>query len=167
MEIWKDCVGYESLYQVSNLGNVKSLNYNHTKKEKFLKQGINWGYKRVHLFNKDKIKKSYRVHKLVAEAFICNPENKVYVNHLDGDKSNNNVNNLEWCTAKENCQHAILNNLFGIPVKGENHCRAKLKEKEVLEIRKSKLKVKEIAKLYNISLRNVRNILARDSWKHI
>lgn len=107
-EIWKPICGYENKYMVSNLGNVLSLNYSGTRKSKVLtpvKQ--HKGYLFVHLGG-NKIK---MVHSLVAEAFIPNPERKGFVNHIDGNKHNNSVDNLEWVTAKENVEHAIRTGL--------------------------------------------------------
>lgn len=106
-EIWKDIKNYEGLYQVSNLGKVRSYpNFSH--KDFFvLKQWITQGYYYVKLF-KDGKRKSYSVHRLVAEAFIPNPDNLPQIGHKDennfktGDGCNNCVDNLEWCTAKEN-----------------------------------------------------------------
>ena len=110
-EIWKDIAEYKGLYQISNLGNVKSLNYNHTKKPKLLTlKHHHSGYVMVVLCN-DYGNKNCNIHTLVARAFIPNPENKPYVNHIDGNKANNCVSNLEWVTAKENTSHAIKNNL--------------------------------------------------------
>ena len=93
-EIWRNISGfgeYDKFYQVSNLGNVKSLNYNHTSKEKIIKPRIsNVGYNRVMLSNNG-IRKMYLIHRLVAEAFIPNPNNYPCVNHIDENKQNNCV----------------------------------------------------------------------------
>lgn len=105
MEIWKDIKGYEGLYQVSNLGRVKSLNYRRTKKEKILKtKESKDGYLRVTLSN-NKDNKIYFIHRLVAQTFLCNPYNHKEVNHKDENKRNNYVDNLEWCTRKYNINY--------------------------------------------------------------
>lgn len=121
-EIWKDVKGYEGLYQVSNLGRVKSLNkkvntinqygaiHKRTIKGRNLKQReTHNGYLRVKFIKNKKIQK-VRVHRLVAEAFIEKP--KLEVNHIDGNKKNNNVENLEWVTPKENKKHAWIMGLY-------------------------------------------------------
>lgn len=102
MEIWKDIEGYEGLYKVSNLGRVKSLNYNHTGKEKILrpKKERN-GYLRVNLYKNGK-NKMFTVHRLVAEAFLENPDNLPQINHKNEIKTDNSVNNLEFCTSHYN-----------------------------------------------------------------
>lgn len=101
-EIWKDIDGYEGLYQVSNLGRVKS-----SKHDIILKTYSNRGYHQVQL-SKNNIKSNKTIHRLVAQAFIPNPDNKPQVNHIDEDKTNNKVSNLEWVTAKENSNHGTL-----------------------------------------------------------
>jgi hypothetical protein len=106
-EIWKDVPEYEGIYQVSNLGNVRSLNYNNNKKTKEIcKKKHKTGYLNVVLC-KNSEKKNKGVHRLVALAFIPNPNNYPCVNHIDTNKANNNVENLEWCTHSQNTQHAI------------------------------------------------------------
>lgn len=112
-EIWKDVRGYEGLYQVSNLGRVKSLErqvklrqYTKNLPEKNMKLTLNKrGYLYVHLCKNGKYQ-GYRVHRLVAMAFIPNPHNKPQVNHIDRNVLNNSVDNLEWCTNAENMKHA-------------------------------------------------------------
>lgn len=108
-EIWKDIQGYEGLYQISNLGRVKSLNYNHTRKERILKpiKNLN-GYLQVNLSKKGK--NIYSIHRLVAQAFIPNEDLfKTEINHKDENKINNNVNNLEWVDHKSNMNYGTRN----------------------------------------------------------
>ena len=114
MEIWKDIKGYEGLYQVSNLGNVKSLNYRNKGESRLLKLGIlPIGYPVVVLSKNGKHATKY-VHRLVADAFIPNHDNKPLINHIDGCKTNNAVVNLEWVTARENVTHAHINGLADV-----------------------------------------------------
>ena len=104
MEIWKDIQGYEG-YQISNYGRIKSLNYNKTKQEKILKTSKNTkGYLQVGLF-KDGKQVRKQIHRLVAEAFLENPNNLPQVNHKDENKENNCAENLEWCTLKYNINY--------------------------------------------------------------
>lgn len=134
-EIWKDIEDYEGIYQISNLGRVKSLektmwnNHQNIKKEEMIlkpnKDGK--GYFCVKLYKNKKCKMK-KVHRLVAQAFIDNPNNKKQVNHIDGNKENNCVNNLEWCTCQENIKHSWKNHLHK-PLKGKDN---KL-SKEVLQ----------------------------------
>lgn len=111
-EIWKDIKGYEGLYQVSNLGRVKSFKTNKRKYEyKYMSLVIDKkGYLTVSLCGNHK-RKTYKVHRLVSQAFIPNQEGKTQVNHIDGNKQNNRVDNLEWCTNGENGIHAYKNGL--------------------------------------------------------
>lgn len=103
-EIWKDILGYEGHYQISNLGRIKSIKNNKIKILKLNKDKK--GYILISLSKNGK-HKTYKVHRLVAIVFIPNPDNKPEVNHIDAVRSNNNVNNLEWVTSKENTAHQI------------------------------------------------------------
>lgn len=106
MEIWKDIKEYEGLYQVSNLGRVKSLNYKRMGKEKILKSTKRNNYPFVVLC-KDGSPQNYYIHRLVAQAFIPNPDNKPCIDHINTDRTDNRVENLRWCTQKENCNNPI------------------------------------------------------------
>ena len=170
MEVWKDVVDYKDSYEVSNLGKVRSYrNYQWGLKDKpHIKKQVSCGrqmdYLCVNLLGKVK-----RVHRLVAKAFIPNPENKKYVNHIDGDKTNNHVSNLEWCTAKENTKHAYDIGL--IDNKGENCVTSKLTKKDVIEIRKTyktgNYTQKEISEAWGVSRSQIGFIVNRKRWKHI
>ena len=116
-EVWKDIPGYEGLYQVSNLGRVKSLERVTARerlliaKERILQPAERKGYLLVAIGARGE-RKTYSVHRLVAQAFIPNTENKRTVNHKDGNKHNNAVSNLEWNTDAENMRHAISTGLM-------------------------------------------------------
>lgn len=122
-ETWKDIKGFEGKYAVSNLGSIKShpktivyrdgRRYNYSSKvlSPFQKDG---GYPHVNLFYATGKAKTVDIHRVVAETFIPNPENKPEVNHKDGDKSNNHFKNLEWATSKENKTHGFETGLYSI-----------------------------------------------------
>lgn len=105
-EEWRTIKGYEGKYEVSNLGRVRSLNYNNQKGNIKVRPSLphKAGYRQIKLGNESKL-----IHRLVAEAFIPNPDNKPCVNHLDEDKTNNIVDNLEWLTKKENNNYGTKN----------------------------------------------------------
>ncbi len=119
MEKWKEIEGYTD-YMVSNLGNVKSLNYNRTGKEKILKPKYNNGYYIIGLRKNGK-QNFYLIHRLVAEAFIQNTDNKQFIDHINTDRSDNRVENLRWVTHKENCNNPLSINKW----KGKNNHQAK------------------------------------------
>ncbi len=160
--VWRDIEGYEGLYSVSVNGEIYSHISN--KKLKAVKYARN--YLGVNLY-KNKKHKSQMVHRLVAKAFISNPKNKPEVNHIDGDPSNNNVENLEWVTPSENVIHSYKTGLaYGMC--GENHGRSKLTLEDVEEIRRLKKEgysVREIMKIFNISKSHTEKIIARTAWK--
>jgi hypothetical protein len=167
-EIWKSLKGIVECgdnYEVSNLGRVKSNGQRKT----ILKPTINSkGYHRIGLMLGSK-KKNYRVHRLVALAFIPNPDDKPEVNHKDGNKDNNVVDNLEWSTHSENVQHSFDNNLNH--TKGEGSHKAKLTEEDVLEVRKlydtGKYTHRELGKMFDVNHSLVGKIVRRENWKHI
>lgn len=147
-EKWKPIPEYEGLYEVSNIGNVRSLigwnGREYYTRVKMLKQtNSTTGYKKVELTKKG-VKKSIKTHRLVAMAFIENKEKKPFVNHIDGNRLNNKVENLEWCTQKENVQHAIRTGLNNrkIPISEESL------RKEYCELRTP---LEEIAEKYSCS----------------
>lgn len=162
IEIWKDIPEYEGIYQISNLGRVKSLKFN---RERILKFNPCNDYKTVALTKKSNQKRFY-THRLIAIAFIPNPDNKPDINHINGIRYDNRIENLEWITHKGNINHAIEIGLK-ISLKGEKHGLSKLKEKDVLEIRNSNLSQKELSKIYKVSFSTVNDIINRKYWKHI
>ncbi len=134
-EIFREIKGFENLYEVSNLGRIKSLpkGDGNGNRERFLKIEIckknNTNYNRVSLSRNGKVSK-FQVHRLVAKAFIDNNENKPYVNHIDNNGSNNRIDNLEWCTHKENMLHAqrqgrLFKSQSKGGLKGGNNIRSK------------------------------------------
>jgi hypothetical protein len=173
-KIWRDISGYEGSYQVSSLGQIKSLK---RKKwngfdyqeviEKLLSQKSHKGYKYVNLCINSH-QKMIGVHRLVAIAFVPNPENKRYVNHIDNNPSNNLLENLEWVTQKENIQHSVKQGRFN---QGILSPRTKFTEEQILDIRK-KIFNKEIsqgklAKELGVTQNCINEIINRQTWKHI
>lgn len=147
--MWKNILGFEGIYQVSNFGNVKSLardkvcnKKNIVSKEILLKPANEQGYSRVRL-QKGSFSKMYRVHRLVAISFIENPLNKKEVNHINAIKSDNKVENLEWCSNLENVRHARANGLYPKMIISDNH-------KKILKESNSKKVIDTVTgKLYN------------------
>lgn len=111
-EAWRDIEGYEGLYKVSNIGRVRSTPRTFTKGGilRIYKAGA--GYLKLTL-TKNGRQQQFYVHRLVARAFAPNPDNLPQINHIDGDKENNHINNLEWCNSADNMRHAWSNKLIG------------------------------------------------------
>lgn len=154
---------HPDLFLVSLYGEVKSKRtgriLKQTKKEN--------GYLQINTRKEGKQIKPL-VHTLIALTFVPNPDNKAEVNHLDGDKSNNSADNLEWCTREENMQHASKEGLLNC--KGSNNNNSKLSEQDVINIRRLYAEgniMKDIAKAYNISKPHVSDIVNHKKWKHI
>ncbi len=163
-EIWKDCIGYEGRYQVSNNGQVRRINQFGDYIIKEL-QIANDGYIAVQIGINGKNKREY-VHRLVAKAFIPEIPGKHYVNHIDGVRYNNNLYNLEWVTSSENSQKRI--NKSKLDVSGENSPQAKIKadlvEKIYMDLKLGK-KVMEIARKYKTTRSIVGHIKYKKAWK--
>lgn len=118
MEIWKNIKGYEGIYQISNLGRIKSLHNKFGNKELIMKQNLKRnGYYQIRLKRNGTVK-DFIIHRLVAEAFIPNPNNYPCVNHIDENKTNNNANNLEWCSI-------LYNNTYGNRLKKVSKAQSK------------------------------------------
>lgn len=165
IEIWKDVVGFEEYFSVSNLGRVRSKRKpNHIYKLSLEGKGyLRFGTTINGIHN------TYKVHRLVAITFIPNPENKSQVNHIDGDKLNNRVDNLEWVTNSENIQHAYDIGIKSNP-KGENSHMAKLTQEDVDFIRKNykaRDKVfgrKALAIKFNVNASTIYRIISNKSY---
>lgn len=158
-EEWKDCVGYEGLYMVSNLGNVFSL-----KTDKIMNPCLNNDGYRQTVFRKNKIPHTVRVGRLVAQAFIPNPLNLPEVNHINYKRNDDRLENLEWVTRKENVDHSR-----GYDKSGVNNPRCKITESEVHEICKM-LETKKPCEIYNntkYSKSYVFQIKYKRIWKEI
>lgn len=116
MEKWRDIPEYESIYEISNYGKVRRKDSNYILKNQIKPNG----YFYVTL-SKNKVTKKKYIHRLVAEAFLPNPKNLAQVNHKDGCKANNHINNLEWCTQQENLLHAKKHGLISPTIENLNH----------------------------------------------
>ena len=163
MEVFKDISNFENKYQISNTGKVRSK-----KTGLFLKPMYNKkGYQYVHLFiNKKKSVKWY-IHRLVGFHFIDNPLNKPQINHIDGNPSNNNVDNLEWVTNEENQRHAILNNLH---FQGELHKDSKFTNESIRllpELINVGFSLREINELTGVAVQNIQKIINGKSWRQL
>jgi hypothetical protein len=125
--------GYEGLYQISNLGRVKSLGNLQNRKEKLLKTNIRNGYYTTYLYKNNK-KKSFLCHRLVAEAFIPNPKNLPQVNHKDENKLNNCVNNLEWCTNGYNINYSCAKSVICVETGAIYHSLTEVSKKHNIQL---------------------------------
>lgn len=167
IEEWKPVVGFEDYFLVSNTGKIIGLRTNRAIKTYIHKSGreifstrVGGRKGQVHCF---------KVHRLVAEAFISNPDNKRTVNHKDGNPLNNTVDNLEWNTHSENIQHAFDNGLI-VPLKGEERVQAKLSSAIVADIRSRYIPyckvngARALSRLYGVAHTTVLSILSNKVW---
>lgn len=180
-EVFKKIDGIDGI-EVSNSGKIKFLSkkiidtngneriYKEKIKDKFAINSS--GYKKISYYNDGEFK-NYYLHRLIAMAFIPNPENKPFVNHKDGNKLNNNIDNLEWCTHSENIIHAYKNHLkedTGYAKYIRRESNRKLTEDEINDIRamyKKGIKQVDIAKKYNLYSRTVNNIVHDNLYRQI
>jgi len=169
IEEWVSCTLSE-FHEVSNLGRVRRIPHiredvlgrKHRMKRTILKGSEDvYGYMKVKLKCKDGIRSLF-IHRLVALAFIPNPDNKKVVNHLDGDKLNNRVDNLKWATHKENSRHAWKMGLC-TPSRGNT----KLTESEVKKILNSSESVDDLAIKFKVSVSAIKAILSGRNWSHL
>jgi len=161
-EKWRPVVGYEDLYAISNLGRLHS-----NRAERVMKPAPdNDGYYKTMLC-RDRHRLSVSIHRLVAQAFIPNPENKKQVNHIDGNKQNNCVENLEWCTQKENIHHAFK---IGLRPVGEDRVYSKLDNSGIRLIkllRGRKIPMQSIGVILGVSYTTISGVIHGRSWKHL
>lgn len=179
-EVWKPVVGLEGLYEVSNIGTVRSLP-RVAEAPRGRKRLIAGGMMKLH--DRGGRRKGYisvvmclhgkhknaLVHRLVASAFIPNPESLPQVNHIDGNKANNAVQNLEWVTAKQNHDHAIVENLYAKAV-GDQFRRAKLNREAVAQIRAlyaAGVLERELADRYGVLQSTISKAVRMETWKHV
>lgn len=167
VEVFKIIEGFLN-HRVTNFGNVQTRKIRGTNRIGEwvnMRQSSAHGYKHVTL-SENKKRKTFKIHRLVAIAFINNPEGKEQVNHIDGNKTNNHVLNLEWCTAKENMKHA---NEIGLIRRGGERYSKKIDDMIVLTIRTmpKSCRNKDLSKIYKIKNNTVSQIRAGVSWKHL
>lgn len=179
-EEWRDISGYEGFYQVSNLGRVRSCdrvvmrndNSSSFIKGRLLKPSLDRkGYFRIALY-KDGSRYFFLVHRLVAIAFLVIETSRNEVNHKNGVKDDNRVENLEWCTHLENMRHAIATGLTPrfVGFVGEKHPLSLLTESQVLEIRELRArgtKLRVIAEMYGVGMSVISGIVYRNNWAHL
>lgn len=180
-EEWRDVSGLEGIYKVSSFGRVKAVGRSTIRHDKRFKKPVimnlatfirrqakdHKGYRRVGLYYNNKVN-THKVHRLVAETFIHNPTNKRTVNHKNGIKHDNRVENLEWATDKEQSMHARDNGL-GVYLRGSSHGNSKLNELQVRIIKRmfDDFNQREIAAIFKVKSGTIGNIYRNKTWIHI
>lgn len=169
-ELWRDVNGYKGIYNISNYGRIKSLKRIDCKgqhrKERILKQSLDSDRYPLITLSKERIRRTLKPHRLVAFAFIENALGLTDVNHKDGNKLNNHVSNLEWCTNKENVAHAVEMGLKKT-MKGTHNKGCILSEKQVLYIFCSHKTNMELSKEFRVSPLAINRIRIGKTWGHL
>jgi len=168
-EIWKDIVDFEN-YQISNFGRVKSfmISKRYKSSERILKNLYDKnGYVLVNLYTNKK-NHTFRLHQLIGKHFINNPHNYTQLNHLNGIKTDNSVENLEWVTAQENITHSIETGLR-YKHRGSLHSSSILNEDKVREIRslRGKYSQRIIGEMFGVERSTISNIFRNKTWNHV
>lgn len=172
-EVWQTIAGCEH-YQVSNLGRVMSLS-RFVKRNGFdfrIAGGIvktrvtEFGYVQVEIKDSDGKRKTWKLHRLLATTFIPNPDNKPEVNHRNGIKTDNNLENLEWVTRSENMKHAFATGLKH-PTVGSDHKLSKMTDEIVMALRTGKVRNIDVSRDYGVSLGAVKCAKNGKNWKHL
>lgn len=162
---WRDIPSLVGLYKASNLGEIWSVR----KRKKICLWPDRVGYLRFNISRNCKIRKMF-VHRAIMEAFVGPCPEGFQVNHRDGEKSNNRIDNLEYVTPLQNMTHASKTGLRPPSMMGENNYTAKLTNEEVLRIRELKRmgsKTKALAKMFNVSIGTISSIVANRKWRHL
>ena len=174
-KIWKDVPSYEGSYQVSTCGLIRSVErlvkytekHSGLRKSKVLNTRLNKDGYIYTIVSVNKERKTVKAHRLVALTFIPNPENKLCVNHINGIKSDNRVENLEWCTHSENTNHAVRMKLK-VGVKGEKSHLSKLKNEDILKIKslynEGSYSQAALGKIFNVSQSQIYRIIKGINW---
>jgi hypothetical protein len=173
MEIFKDIKNYEGYYQVSNFGRVKALQRivnNHSGfkkelKEKFLNKNISKNGYYVVSLQVNCFKKTFKLHRLIAEAFIHKIPNKNFVNHINGIKTDNRIENLEWCTISENNIHSRKLGLTNDV--GYNSVSSKLTKEQIVFITNSNIPLKDLAIMFNVCFTTIYRAKKRITYKNV
>lgn len=179
-EVWKPVKGFESFYEVSDCGNIRSIEryinlptHSYLKKQKLLTQFKDGrGYKHVKLYDGFGHPKSLCIHRVVLPTFLENSDNLPEINHMDGNKLNNRLDNLEWCTRSYNIEHIYANGLRDPSTyKGSGNHNSKLTEEQVINIRSDRRLYKslyrELAEKYNVGTTLIGYIVNNQVWNHV